>query len=159
MASFDIAIEKILVNEGGYANDPSDPGGETNFGISKRAYPSVDIKGLTKDSAKALYRRDYWQFDGCVDQAVATKLLDMSVNMGQRKAIQLLQIGLNKRWKFRLDEDGHWGPATQKAANECDEEDLMNELRAQSVFNYVEVTRVKPATLKFLYTWIRRGVQ
>ena len=53
-------IEVVLKSEGGYVNDPHDPGGETNFGISKRAYPSVDIKHLTKEGAIAIYKKDYW---------------------------------------------------------------------------------------------------
>lgn len=46
--------------EGGYVNDPDDPGGETNFGISKRSFPDVDIKNLTKDEAKEIYREHFW---------------------------------------------------------------------------------------------------
>ena len=53
------AIEVILKHEGGYVNDPVDPGGETNMGISKRAYPDLDIKGLTKQSVREIYYKDY----------------------------------------------------------------------------------------------------
>lgn len=55
-----MAINFVLPQEGGYVNDPNDAGGETNFGISKRKYPEVDIKGLTDLAAVAIYRRDYW---------------------------------------------------------------------------------------------------
>ena len=51
----------------GYVNDPKDPGGETNYGISKRAYPDVDIKNLTEDGAKDIYKRDYWDKNKCED--------------------------------------------------------------------------------------------
>ena len=44
MAHFERAIDKTLAWEGGYVNDPKDPGGETKYGISKRAHPDVDIK-------------------------------------------------------------------------------------------------------------------
>jgi len=60
MADFNQAIEKTLVNEGGYINDPLDAGGKTKFGISKRSYPDVDIKNLTVDGAKSIYKKDYW---------------------------------------------------------------------------------------------------
>ena len=53
--TFDEIIEVVLHHEGGYVNDPKDPGGETNFGISKRAYPDVDMKTLTKEGAKDIY--------------------------------------------------------------------------------------------------------
>ncbi|KKK60142.1 hypothetical protein LCGC14_3027340, partial [marine sediment metagenome] len=51
MASFEKAIPIVLKHEGGYVHDKLDPGGETNFGISKRAYPMVDIKNLTQEQA------------------------------------------------------------------------------------------------------------
>jgi len=60
MANFDKVIDKVLINEGGYVNDPHDSGGETNFGISKRAYPNVNIKELTTAGAKSIYKKDYW---------------------------------------------------------------------------------------------------
>ncbi|WP_425526518.1 glycosyl hydrolase 108 family protein [Xanthomonas oryzae] len=50
----------MLSHEGGYVNDPRDPGGETQWGISKRAYPELNIRALTRDQAIEIYRRDYW---------------------------------------------------------------------------------------------------
>ncbi len=59
---FTKAVEDLINNwEGGYVIDPSDPGGMTKFGISKRAYPKLDIASLTRDEAVAIYYRDYWQ--------------------------------------------------------------------------------------------------
>ena len=58
--NFDVAFEKLIGHEGGYVNDARDPGGETKYGISKRAYPDEDIAGLTLERAKQIYRRDYW---------------------------------------------------------------------------------------------------
>ena len=58
--SFETVVHMVLEHEGGYVNHPSDPGGETKYGISKRAYPDVDIAELTKDDAADLYKRDYW---------------------------------------------------------------------------------------------------
>ena len=60
LTQFDDIIEVVLHHEGGYVNDPKDPGGETNFGIAKRSHPDVDIKNLTKDAAKDIYYEDYW---------------------------------------------------------------------------------------------------
>ncbi len=62
--NFEKAMTFIFKWEGGYVNDGNDPGGETNFGISKRAYPNLDIKNLTKDEAKQIYYRDYWEKSG-----------------------------------------------------------------------------------------------
>ena len=60
LKEFDKIIEVVLEHEGGYVNDPDDAGGETRYGISKRAYPDENIKELTVDRAKELYKRDYW---------------------------------------------------------------------------------------------------
>ncbi|NCX93262.1 MAG: hypothetical protein EBX40_01115 [Gammaproteobacteria bacterium] len=58
--NFETAVSIILDHEGGYVNDPKDRGGETRYGISKRAYPDLDIKNLSKADAIAIYRKDYW---------------------------------------------------------------------------------------------------
>jgi len=57
--NFERCIAFVLRHEGGYVNDPRDPGGETKYGISKRAYPGLDIKNLTEEQAKEIYRQDY----------------------------------------------------------------------------------------------------
>src|SRR6185312_16903801 len=64
--SFFLPAFKIVVGiEGGYSNDPRDPGGETKFGISKNAYPNLDIASLTLEQAQQIYLRDYWDACGC----------------------------------------------------------------------------------------------
>lgn len=61
-AIFLAAVNAVLGpnEEGGYVNDPNDPGGETKFGISKRAHPTVDIANLTRDGAIEIYWTEYW---------------------------------------------------------------------------------------------------
>lgn len=84
MTVFNKFIERVLGAEGGYVNDPRDPGGETNWGISKRTYPKVDIKSLTRDGAIAIYQKDFWDaIEGdLLPPIVAFQLLDMAVNQG-----------------------------------------------------------------------------
>ncbi len=68
MTTFEKAMGFVGLHEwgnhanGGYTNDPVDTGGETKYGISKRAHPDVDIANLTLEDALAIYRRDYWDF-------------------------------------------------------------------------------------------------
>lgn len=91
--NFDEAFTRLLGHEGGYVNDPRDPGGETNWGISKRAYPAVDIKALTQDGAKAIYRRDYWapvRADELPD-LVRFDVFDAAVNHGVIQSAKWLQ--------------------------------------------------------------------
>ena len=88
--NFEVAMKFIFKWEGGYVNDPDDPGGETKFGISKRSYPEVDIKNLTKERAKELYFRDYWNTPGLdldnFPQDKAIVLMNVAVNMGLGRA-------------------------------------------------------------------------
>ena len=58
--NFDAAFERLIGHEGGYTAGVGDPGGETKFGISKRSYPREDIKNLTLEQAKVIYRKDFW---------------------------------------------------------------------------------------------------
>lgn len=82
--NFEKAIEFVLKWEGGYVNNPHDPGGETNWGISKRSYPHLDIKGLTKEQAIAIYKKDYWEKCGCdkLDYPLDIIVFDTAVNCG-----------------------------------------------------------------------------
>jgi len=92
MNSFDAALKLILAHEGGYVNDPRDPGGETAYGISRRAYPNVNIRALTPESAGAIYKRDYWDACGCgqLEPALALCVFDSAVNHGTGRAKQWL---------------------------------------------------------------------
>ena len=59
--AFERAVTRLLGDEGGYVDNPADPGGETKFGITKREYPQVDIAALTRAEAIAIYYCDWWQ--------------------------------------------------------------------------------------------------
>ena len=87
-------IDLILGHEGGYVNRPSDPGGETKFGISKRAYPKENIRALTRARAVELYLRDYYERPGLSLiplPALRYCVLDFGVNAGTSRAVKLLQ--------------------------------------------------------------------
>lgn len=108
MITFDQSFDRLMGHEGGYVNHPQDPGGETNWGISKRQYPAVNIKELTRDGAKAIYERDYWEPCGQhLDPAVNFQVFDASVNHGVSTAIRMLQRAVGTA------DDGHWGPVSQ----------------------------------------------
>lgn len=94
---FDKAIEFTLKWEGGYVDDPDDPGGETFFGISKKAYPNVDIKNLTVSKAKKIYYKDYWIAAGCNNLPTPENiaLFDTAVNIGVSKAIKIREEAEN----------------------------------------------------------------
>jgi len=108
---FDAAFERLIGHEGDYVNDPRDPGGETKYGISRRAYPGEDIAGMTLERAREIYRRDYWSPAGCdaVPDGIKFDLFDMAVNSGVKTAIRTLQRAVG------TDDDGVLGPVTLQA--------------------------------------------
>ncbi len=112
MSAFEAAFRRTVAWEGGYVNHPSDPGGETNFGISRRAYPNENIAGMTLERAQFLYRRDYWQPCRCDDlpAPVAIEIFDAAVNSGVGQAVRWLQRALG------VADDGVIGPMTVSAA-------------------------------------------
>jgi len=91
--SYDRCVQLILKHEGGYVNDPRDPGGETNYGISKKAYPDLNISKLSEEEAKGIYKEDYWDRIKGDDlpPSVALVVFDMAVNAGVRRSIKMLQ--------------------------------------------------------------------
>jgi lysozyme family protein len=91
--NFPKAVDFILAHEGTYSNDLGDPGGETHWGISKRAYPNLDIKNLTRDQAIEIYRKDYWQKCGCDAMPWPMDLIvfDSAVNCGPIRALYWLR--------------------------------------------------------------------
>ncbi|MDD5060661.1 MAG: glycosyl hydrolase 108 family protein [Candidatus Marinimicrobia bacterium] len=127
---FDAAVSFVLDHEGGYSNDPNDPGGETNYGISKRSYPSLDIKKLTREQAIEIYRTDYWQKSGAsqMDERFRLVHFDTAVNCGVSKAKEI------KDNVHAYLEEYLW-------------------LRAQ---HYIKLVKKKPSMKKYLNGWMNR---
>lgn len=116
MTSFQDCVEFILEHEGGYVFDPRDPGGETNYGISKRQYPEKDIKSLTKTDAVLIYRTDYWEAVSAdeLPGKIRLAVFDCAVNQGVGTAIHILQRVL------RVKMDGVIGPVTLGVSHSTD---------------------------------------
>jgi len=91
--NFETAVEFVLRYEGGYVNDPHDLGGETNYGISKRSNPSVDIKNLTREGAKEIYRIAYWNSSRAevIPAYLQLAHFDTAVNCGLHAAEEILK--------------------------------------------------------------------
>lgn len=117
MGRFEKFIKIIFKNEGFYSNDKSDSGGETKYGISKNAYPNLDIKNLTIEQAEEIYMKDYYfavRADQIKNELLALHVFDMAVNAGVNRAIKILQkvVGASI--------DGKIGQNTLKLANGYD---------------------------------------
>lgn len=157
--SFLAAVAVVLDDEGGYVNNPSDRGGETKYGISKRSYPNVDIKKLTRDGAIAIYYSDFWckgPYEGLADSALASKVFNTSVNAGQSRAIKLLQQAANAQGAH-LVVDGLAGPKTIAAINAMYGPAVLASYReAQEAF-YLGIIARDPSQAKFKNGWIKRA--
>lgn len=111
--SFERAINIILRREGGYlsaeeAAKQGDPGGETKYGISKRAYPEINIADLTREQAIDIYRKDYWEpiHGDSIPWPLALFVFDSAVNQGTHAAIRMMQKALG------TNDDGVIGTTT-----------------------------------------------
>ena len=147
--NFDQAFQRVIGHEGGYVNDPRDAGGETKYGISKRAYPNVNIKDLTLDQAKAIYRADYW--NKChideLPENVRFDMFDMAVNSGIGGAVKCMQRALG------VTADGVWGRNTSAAAAATKDPQLLDKRFAGYRLMYLSDLAAFPT---YGRGWVRR---
>jgi lysozyme family protein len=124
---FDTSFDRLLGSEGGYTAGRGDPGGETHWGISKRSYPKLNIKALTREQAKAIYRKDFWNYIEAdkLPFSITYQLFDFAVNSGIKVAITHFQHAL------KVDADGIWGPLSAAAAAKMSETDMLMLLLAE----------------------------
>lgn len=148
---FNDAVEIILSHEGGYVNDPKDAGGETKYGISKRAYPHLDIKNITREQAKEIYFKDYWKAMKCdlLPFPVALSVFDFGVNSGNKTAIKALQRAV------LVKDDGIIGPMTL-AAVAAHTKQLVAEKIAQERILYYSSLKTYSV---FGKGWVRRTIE
>jgi lysozyme family protein len=162
---FTQAVNRVLANEGGYVRLASDPGGATKFGISQRDYPQLDISALTRDEAIAIYFRDFWKAGryGELPDAIATKLFDLSINMGPAHAVRCLQRAL-RACETPVVEDGALGNSSIAAAKRANAAALLAALRSEAAGYYRTMTEVAVSKderndTSFLEGWLNRAYQ
>lgn len=150
---FLLALDEVLKHEGGYNHDPDDPGGETNFGLSKRAYPHLDIPRLTREAAAAIYRQDYWVLmrGDELPPGVAMVLFDTAVNMGRNAAVRMLQESLPG-----LKVDGVFGPGTMDRVRGANPAHLVAEIFSRRGVRYAQLVMETPTQQKYLRGWMLR---
>ena len=171
------AFSFVLKNEGGYANDPHDRGGETNMGITagtmRRAYygglvSHSDVKTLTRSEAAVIYERYYWQpSHACdIDAPLCTLHFDAAVNHGLGGAARLLQKTINNYAAkagidVSVDVDGAVGVKTLTALNVCiayrGNLSLICEIYCNERADYFRaIVRSRPDQSRYLDGWLRR---
>lgn len=145
---FENSFLALIGNEGGYVCNPSDPGGETRYGISKRAYPMEDIANMTLDRAKLIYLRDYWGPAGCdaVPDAIKFDLFDTAVNSGVKTAIKMLQSACGET------QDGILGPHTLQAISSMPADKAVLRFAAGRLIHFTSIDGWE----QFGKGWVRR---
>jgi lysozyme family protein len=129
--NFDEAFHHLLGHEGGYVNHPDDPGGETNWGVTKVVARQHGYEGLMKDMpvgvAKAVYRKSYWDAVQADDlpPAIRYAVFDAAVNSGVGTSIRWLQQAVG------TTADGALGPKTLAAINEVNPDGLLRRMLAK----------------------------
>lgn len=166
---FIVALEgTVLPHEGRRVNDPDDPGGATDFGISLRFLRAqgLDIDGdgdvdaddvwaLEREDVAGLYRQFFWDMvhgDRLRDVALATKLFDTAVNTGPQRAIKIAQAAAG------VDVDGVLGPQTFRALNVEDPRTLLDRICARQLSFYQGIVAGRPVAVKYLSGWSKRAL-
>jgi lysozyme family protein len=155
---FEEAVEVVLAHEGGYRNRPSDPGGETNFGITRRSYPHLDIRKLTRTAAALIYKKDWWEKYGYAqigNRALRLKVFDHAVNIGPGRAHRFLQEAANELIQkgggeagLLLRVDGVLGPRTFEAVNALEDTFLLLRFLSRVHKHYKRCAVKQPDELK-----------
>lgn len=183
MSTFDLAIPTVLKHEGLFSNDPNDPGGATKYGISLRWLKSLtdrnadgflvgdldhdgdvdinDIKDITQDDAKGFYKKYWWDrygYQSINDQSIATKILDLSVNMGSIQAHTNLQRACLACYGIdTLQVDGKLGAITFALINKANIPQLLAAFRSETAGFYRTLIAINPSSEKYQDGWMTRA--
>ncbi|MEI8115647.1 MAG: glycosyl hydrolase 108 family protein [Bacteroidia bacterium] len=174
MADFNKAYRLILANEGGYVNDPQDPGGETYKGIARKKQPdwigwiivdamkkqpnfpiSLDSNQNLQTEIQRFYKVVFWDKiggDQINDQEVAHSIFDFAVNSGVSTSIGLAQqvVGANC--------DGVIGPKTIQAINSFQPDHFIAAFTVEKCRKYIAICKKRPDSRKYFFGWIDRAV-
>lgn len=153
-------VERVLIREGGYVNDPSDRGGETNWGITHatldhynaiHGLPRSSVRDLTRDGAKTIYLELFWIPSGgdVLPYPLDALMFDAAVNHGPAQAVIFLQraVGAN--------EDGALGPRTLAAIASADMSRVLSAL-LNAREGFYRWLATQPDQAKFLRGWLNR---
>lgn len=153
--SFQQIFDRLIGHEGGYVNDPRDPGGETNWGVTKRTAMANgytgNMKTMTRQQAYEIYHRAFWLRYNCeqMPDAVAYQFFDAAVNHGFGNASRMLQRAVS------VLDDGIIGKYSLEAINRNPISDTLMVLNGERLNFY---TRLKNFD-RFGKGWVNRVAQ
>jgi lysozyme family protein len=128
-SNWDQSFKQMLASEGGYVNHPSDPGGMTNLGVTKRVWEEwvgresneKEMRSLTPEMVEPLYKRKFWDACKCDELPTGVDYLvfDFAVNAGPGRSAKILQTAVG------VPADGGIGPITLAAVKAQDPTELI----------------------------------
>jgi lysozyme family protein len=147
-------IDLLIAREGGdkVVTDSRDPGGVTKFGISQRAYPTLDIRNLTYEQAYAIYKRDYLEGPkiSLLPQPLQTSVFDFAAHSGVGVAISTLQRIVGTK------QDGKIGPLTLEALSVHKSDDINKAYNKLRILFLARQVQQNPSKLYALGGWLNR---
>jgi lysozyme family protein len=153
------AFKKLLKWEGGKSDDPADPGGRTNFGITQKAWDDFakshthDVWNLTESAAEFFYEQEYWRpmrLSLCGHQCLADTLLSFAVNQGKKTAARRLQKVLG------VVQDGVLGPQSFLSLSRANSLKVNEEFLDETGLFYGRLIARRPQLIKFAKGWYAR---
>ena len=179
---FERSMAHVLKHEGGFVDDPDDPGGATNWGWSLRTLMKIgdddgdgwldgdldhdgdvdadDVRMMTVEQATELYKVQWWDRYSyhLYEYPVSSKLFDLSVNMGHRQATRILQ---RSTWAIAgrqtIEDDGVLGPMSRNEITSLDPAPLRYAMRSEAAGFYRGLIAAKPVRRKYQNGWLRRA--
>ena len=174
MAEFILAFRKTIDNEGGYSNDPADPGGETYKGVARKIHSkwegwvTIDMMKRQSDFPACLdrdpelreqvglfYLNNFWNRingDEIQNQQVAESIFDFAVNAGIATSASLAQMVAGS------EPDGVIGKNSIEAINNFDPEHFLSAFTVAKIARYVTIVKKRPASRKYFYGWVIRAL-
>ncbi|KAF0206337.1 MAG: hypothetical protein FD173_187 [Gallionellaceae bacterium] len=175
MANFAKAFAATMKTEGGYVDDPQDPGGETYKGVSRKLnakwdgwflvdaakskanFPAnLDSNTKLQEKIKTFYEINYWnkvRGNDINNQNIAESIFDFAVNAGPITSIKLAQTSVN------VKPDGTFGPVTLKKINADDSRTFLAVFALHKIKRYVDICEKRQESKKFFYGWVKRTLE
>lgn len=141
MSKFNVFFDRLIGHEGGYVNHPDDPGGETNWGVTKRTALAEGYTGamktMTRDQARPIYHKAFWLRYQCdkLPDAIAFQLFDAAVNHGFGNASRMLQRAVD------VADDGIIGNVTITKVKQLDVNDVLMRFNAERLKFYTKLQK------------------
>lgn len=175
MADFKTAFDLMIAHEGGYVNDPDDPGGETYKGVARKMHSkwlgwmiidllkkqsgfpaNLDTHAELQGEISKFYESQFWdkmEGDEIANQEVANCIFDFGVNAGIVTSASLSQMVIGAKT------DGVIGPQSIAAINAFNPSHFLAAFTVAKIARYITIVKKRPTSRKYFYGWICRALE